>query len=156
MSSTTMQPQAITVNEQNLAVIKLMGLSSNWRTYSCMITPTSPGTLTLVLHFRDGDGNNPSTEVDPSPPHTALAVQAAPSIHLKMLRTPSAPDRLRVLQDFEFEYLKNPKKSAPMQIPLNRYHSTNLENDADKENECVGTDILDGEGSLSFKHIKLE
>ncbi|KIK77010.1 hypothetical protein PAXRUDRAFT_168110 [Paxillus rubicundulus Ve08.2h10] len=125
MSSTTMQPQAITVNEQNLAVIKLTGLSSNWRTYSCMITPTSPGPLVSLDHNNSG---HPSTKVDPSPPHTASAIQAAPSIHLKMLRTPGAPDRLRVLQDFEYEYLKNPM--MPMKIPFHCYSSPDPENDS--------------------------
>ncbi|KIJ10745.1 hypothetical protein PAXINDRAFT_16292 [Paxillus involutus ATCC 200175] len=148
MSSTTMQPQAITVNEQSLAVIKLTGLSFDWHTYFCMITPTFPGPLTLVMHFQDRDGNNPSIKVDLSPPHTASAVQAAPSIHPKMLRTPGALDRLRVLQDFEFEYLKNPKKSVLIQIPLNRYHSMGPENNVDKENKCVGTDVMQGDTSV--------
>ncbi|KIK92188.1 hypothetical protein PAXRUDRAFT_13371 [Paxillus rubicundulus Ve08.2h10] len=143
MSSTTMQPQAITVNKQNLAVIKLTGLSSDWHTYYCTITPTSPGPLTLALHLRDEDHNNsghPSTEVDLrfyvdfQALLTASAIQAAPSIHLKMLRTPGAPDRLQVLQDFKF--------------------NTHLVNDMDKENGRVWAGILDGEGSL--KHIKQE
>ncbi|KIK74694.1 hypothetical protein PAXRUDRAFT_174914 [Paxillus rubicundulus Ve08.2h10] len=149
MSSTMMQPQAITVNEQNLAVIKLTGLSSDWHTYSCMITPTSPGPLTLVLHLRDGDGNNPSTEVDPSPPHTALAIQAAPSIHLKMLRTPGAPDRLRVLQDFEYKYLKNP--TTPMKIPFHRYNSPDPENDS----QLTEMGPLGSAGG-SIKRVKLD
>ncbi|KIK82276.1 hypothetical protein PAXRUDRAFT_154085 [Paxillus rubicundulus Ve08.2h10] len=152
MLSTTMQPQAITVNEQNLPVIKLTGLSSDWRTYSCTITPTSPGPLTLVLHFRDEDHNNsghPSTEVDPSPPHMASAIQAAPSIHLKMLRTPSALDRLQVLQDFEYEYLKNP--TTPMKIPFHRYNSPDPENDS----QLTEMGPLGSAGG-SIKRVKLD